>query len=104
MSIFYYFSYQSTLLLSSLSDLRSPFLIFTGDNFGADNTENGDSFGVDLGTFFQALASVRGPNHFGSCTEPKGSSALLGLQRRASGTRLTVWALVSTSCFPRKAG
>ena len=108
MSIFYYFSYQSTLLLSSLSDLRSyvlsPFVIFTGDNFGADNKENGDSFGVDLGTTFQAWASVRGPNHFGSCTEPKGSSALLGLQRRASGTHVTVWVLVSTSCFPRKAG
>ena len=106
MSIFYYFSYHSTLLLSSLSDLRShvlsPFLRFTGDS-----KEHGDHFGVDLGTTFQGWASFRGPNLFKSCTEPNGSSALSGLQRRASGasgTRLTVWILVSTSCFPRKAG
>ena len=57
MSIFYYFSYQSTLLLSSLSDLRShvlsPFIRFTGDHFGVDNKENGDHFGVGLGTLFR---------------------------------------------------
>ena len=77
MSIFYYFSYQSTLLLSSLSDPRShvfsPFVRFTGDHFGVDNKENGDNFGVDLGITVQDWASFRGPNHFGSCTEPNGS-------------------------------
>ena len=94
MSIFYYFSYQSTLLLSSLSDLRShvlsPFRIirFTGDHFGVDKKENGYHFGVDLGITFQGWVPFRGPDHFGSCTEPNGFSALLGLQRRASGTRL----------------
>jgi len=49
-------------------------------------------------------SSFRGPNHFGSCKGPLDSSALLGLQRRASDTRLTVWVPFSTSCFPRKAG
>ena len=108
MSIFYYFSYQSTLLLSSLSDLRShvlsPFLSFIGDHFGVDYRESGDPFGVDLGITVQDWASFRGPNNFGSCTEPNGSSASLGLQRKASCTRLTLWVLVSTSSFPRKAG
>ena len=60
------------------------------DYFGVGNKENGDHFGVDLGTTFQGWASYRGPNLFGSCTEPNSSSALLRLQRRALGTRLTV--------------
>ena len=94
MSIFYYFSYQSALLLSSLSDPRShvfsPFLRFTGDLFGADNKENRNHFGVDLGITVQGWTSFRGPNHFGSCKGPIGSSAILGLHRRPLGTRLTV--------------
>ena len=108
MCIFYYFSYQSTLLLSSLSDLRShvlsPFVRSTGDHFGVDNKVNRNHFGVDLGITVQGWASFRVPNYFGSCKGPIGFSTILGLQRRPSGTRLTVWVLVSTSCFPRKAG
>ena len=108
MPIFYDSSGESQLLLSSLSDLRSHvlqlFLRLIGDHFGVDNKENGDHFEVDQGITFQGWASFRDPNHFGSCTEPNGSSSLLGLQRRASGTRLTVWVLVSISSFPRKVG
>ena len=63
-SIFYCFSYQSTLLLSSLNDLRSHvlslFIRFTGDHFGVDNRENGDHFGVDLGDHFSGLGIISG--------------------------------------------
>ena len=107
MSIFYYFSYQSTLLLSSLSDLRShvlsPLLRFTGDDFGVYNKENGDHFGMIWESLFRVGHHI-GVRLFSGAAQNQTVPELLGLQRRASGTRLTVWVLVSTSCFSRKAG